>query len=86
MVTADEAREALAMTFDTLDGTDFEDTGIGWKVSDARVKWWTERDTCPSCGTIVSPIHIGHDGLKSYRHDCDSNVEWTAYPPAEVAS
>jgi hypothetical protein len=65
--------------------TMFETTSTGYVATDETVKWWQQRDICPSCTEIVEPYEVRADGAKLYRHDCDENVEWGAYSPADTA-
>jgi hypothetical protein len=63
----------------------FEQTATGYRATDAQDEWWKARDTCPACGTAVSPALV-RAGLKYYSHDCDGTVTWwSAYSPADTA-
>lgn len=51
-----------------------------------QVAWWRFRDLCPSCNASVEPSMMLSDGRKVYRHDCNGDVEWSAYSPADTAA
>lgn len=63
----------------------FESTPTGYRATDEQVAWWQSRDTCPSCSAIVEPVAVEPDGLKRYRHDCNGDVEWSAFSPSDTA-
>lgn len=56
----------------------FEQTATGYVVTEATLELWASRDTCPSCGSVTTPVGKTDGGGWRYICECNGVVEWTA--------